>query len=85
MKIDAFGRFQFLITLRHVTSRQSTEKFINFVAVENKTSDDLSSVLTDSLRHFKGRSGCSSVRGCVQKFPDWLPEARTANGTALCH
>jgi len=23
--------------------------------------------------------------GCIQKFPDWPPEARTANGTALCH
>jgi hypothetical protein len=25
------------------------------------------------------------VGGCIQKFPDWLPGARTANGTALCH
>jgi hypothetical protein len=25
------------------------------------------------------------VRECIQKFPDWLPGARTANGTALCH
>jgi hypothetical protein len=24
-------------------------------------------------------------RGCIQKFPDWPPGARTANGTALCH
>jgi len=24
------------------------------------------------------------VRGCAQKFPDWPPGARTANGTALC-
>jgi hypothetical protein len=24
-------------------------------------------------------------RKCIQKFPDWPPEARTANGTALCH
>jgi hypothetical protein len=23
-------------------------------------------------------------RGCVQKFPDWPPGARTANGIALC-
>jgi len=22
--------------------------------------------------------------GCIQKFPDWPPGARTANGTALC-
>jgi hypothetical protein len=25
------------------------------------------------------------LRGCFQKFPDWPPGARTANGTALCH
>jgi hypothetical protein len=27
----------------------------------------------------------SCIRGCIQKFPDWPPGARTANGTALCH
>jgi hypothetical protein len=25
------------------------------------------------------------IRGCIQKFPDWPPGVRTANGTALCH
>jgi hypothetical protein len=25
------------------------------------------------------------MRRRIQKFPDWLPRARTANGTALCH
>jgi hypothetical protein len=25
------------------------------------------------------------VQDCIQKFPDWPPGARTANGTALCH
>jgi len=25
------------------------------------------------------------LRRCIQKFPDWPPGARTANGTALCH
>jgi hypothetical protein len=25
------------------------------------------------------------LRGCIQKFPDWPPGARTANDTALCH
>jgi hypothetical protein len=25
------------------------------------------------------------MRGCIQKFPDWLPGARTSNGIALCH
>jgi hypothetical protein len=25
-----------------------------------------------------------TLRGCIQKFPDWLPGARTANDTAVC-
>jgi hypothetical protein len=25
------------------------------------------------------------IGGCIQKFLDWPPGARTANGTALCH
>jgi hypothetical protein len=25
------------------------------------------------------------IQVCIQKFPDWPPRARTANGTALCH
>jgi hypothetical protein len=25
------------------------------------------------------------IWGCIQKFPDWPPRARTTNGTALCH
>jgi hypothetical protein len=25
------------------------------------------------------------IRGCIQKFQDWPPGARTANGTAFCH
>jgi len=25
------------------------------------------------------------LRVCIQKFPDWPPGVRTANGTALCH
>jgi hypothetical protein len=25
------------------------------------------------------------IRRCIQKFPDWPPGVRTANGTALCH
>jgi hypothetical protein len=25
------------------------------------------------------------IGGCIQKFPDWPPGARTANGTTLCH
>jgi hypothetical protein len=25
------------------------------------------------------------LRGCIPKFPDWPPGAKTANSTALCH
>jgi len=25
------------------------------------------------------------IRGCIQKFPDWPPGARTVDGIALCH
>jgi len=28
---------------------------------------------------------CLCLRGCIQKFPDWLPGATTANGKTLCH
>jgi hypothetical protein len=47
--------------------------------------------LTDSLElsyagyyneTFKGKG---ILGDCIQKFPDWLPGARTANGTAICH
>jgi len=27
----------------------------------------------------------TNVRGCIQKFPDWPPGARTAKVIALCH
>jgi hypothetical protein len=26
-----------------------------------------------------------NIRGCIKKFPDWSPGARSANGTVLCH
>jgi len=26
-----------------------------------------------------------NLRGCIQKFPDWQPGAKTATGRALCH
>jgi hypothetical protein len=27
---------------------------------------------------------CLVIRECIQKFPDWPPGVRTANGRALC-
>jgi hypothetical protein len=29
--------------------------------------------------------GIYPIGGCIQKFPDWPPGARTANDTALCN
>jgi hypothetical protein len=31
------------------------------------------------------QSSLNTLRECIQKFLDWLPGARTANGTVLCH
>jgi hypothetical protein len=33
----------------------------------------------------ESRFAVMEIKGCIQKFPDWPPGARTANGTALCH
>jgi hypothetical protein len=40
---------------------------------------------TDQFSRIKFRLQESVARGCIQKFPDWPPGARAANGTALCH
>jgi hypothetical protein len=42
-------------------------------------SEQHGSLLTIGLMIFR------VIRGCIQKFPDWPPGARTANGMALCH
>jgi len=38
-----------------------------------------------SFIHFTryGNHRDTKIRGCIQKFPDWLPGARTENDTAL--
>jgi hypothetical protein len=36
-----------------------------------------------NVTEYVGHIPC--IQGCIQKFSDWLPGARTANGTALCH
>jgi hypothetical protein len=44
-----------------------------------------SSIIQDKRRWMISLFDQRHVRRCIQKFPDWPPEARTANGTALCH
>jgi hypothetical protein len=47
-------------------------------------------VFTVSVVHYKPKRSQRQktvlhTRRCIQKFPDWLPGARTATDTALCH
>jgi hypothetical protein len=44
-----------------------------------------SSSLHEQQLSWRIELGEIKVGGCIQKFPDWQPGARTANGTALCH
>jgi hypothetical protein len=37
------------------------------------------------IARFESLGERTKLRGCIQKFPDWPPGARTANGTALRH
>jgi hypothetical protein len=57
---------------------------------------ELTSETVNPFRHFartpwmagwRGLSPSQSLdlRGCIQKFPDWPPGSRIANGTPLCH
>jgi hypothetical protein len=43
------------------------------------------SVESGTARKEEHESSKNMIRGCIKKFPDWPPGARTANGTALCH
>jgi len=47
-----------------------------------KSSGESETVNKDTV---SGRRHSVAIRGCIQKFRDWPPGARTANGTALCH
>jgi hypothetical protein len=43
-------------------------------------------ILSDGSRVWPATSWTDhKLRGCIQKFPDWPPGERIANGTALCH
>jgi hypothetical protein len=47
------------------------------------------SVTSFAVLHRLSRSNSfenmNELRECIQKFPDWPPGARTANGTIFCH
>jgi len=46
-------------------------------------SEFLSKVITDDETFYSTNS--KQILGCNQKFPDWPPKERAANGIALCH
>jgi hypothetical protein len=54
------------------------------VALEYFFLDTESSIKNEEIRP-KIKDSILIIRGCNQKFPDWPPGVRTANGTALCH
>jgi hypothetical protein len=44
--------------------------------------------ITDKLYSHKSKEerwNYSDIRGCILKFPDWPPGARTTNGTVFCN
>jgi hypothetical protein len=62
-----------------------------YVLVQTRRAETLSSY-TNKHTHARAplpcdrrEHSCICIGGCIQKFPDWPPGARTANGTALCH
>jgi len=72
-------KYSFLIIMRHhiLLARKGEEK-------------NLLIQMSDGLRHSSSTiqtdfATSRYIQGCIQKFPDWQPGARTANGTALCH
>jgi hypothetical protein len=47
---------------------------------------DISRLQSGEIRILREERGVSKLdRRCIQKFPDWPPGARTANGITLCH
>jgi hypothetical protein len=42
-------------------------------------------IFTHMIKKFFDFKESKNVLGFIQKFPDWLPGVRIANGTALCH
>jgi hypothetical protein len=60
------------------------ERYYNEKTVMNFRIDSSGSTSSVSIFHILSFV-LSNIRGCIQKFPDWPPGARTANVTALCH
>jgi hypothetical protein len=57
-----------------VSSRQRTKLIINVVCV----------CVCVCGGGYKRTFPGTNIGECIQKFPDWPPGTRTANGTALC-
>jgi hypothetical protein len=60
------------------------------VAAANSTSAEVmnewSYTSTQPLQtRFNGVVLKQEIRGCIQKFPEWPPGAKTVYGRALCH
>jgi len=59
-----------------------------FIDIENISSVQLDRKFLYSIYCVKIQNSTGKwfpLRGCIQKFQDWPPGARTANGAAICH
>jgi hypothetical protein len=53
------------------------------VEVHDITSQKTLTLVSCGLNAEMRTEAIGYIRGCIEKFPDWPPGARTANGTVL--
>jgi hypothetical protein len=59
---------------------------MNYTAIRDmSTAHSKTNVKHNARRNIKKELSFDEIRGCIQKFPDWPPGARNANGIALFH
>jgi hypothetical protein len=80
------GNIQVVLHVLHVCNFRSTDE-CNFWVVSVTCNPMWHEIQTDVYRFYHKWHVVKEVylRECIQKFPDWPPGARTANGTTLCH
>jgi hypothetical protein len=93
MNIYIMLKLYFVGYLRITNSMEQSSRESNNYSIETsiifspvlKTNMKLHNILTGRENGVTNVKNLSEIRRCIQKFPDWSPGARTANGTALCH
>jgi hypothetical protein len=83
-----YGLHRALCTLYNTTIHFSVEMFplkSKIIALEGQVTIRSRTITYNFTLEQVNTLTYFGLRGCVQKFPDWPPGARTANGTALYH